>query len=258
MQKILQSLQSYLMSNLETKKRYGLFAGAVNKKLIAGLAEKGVDVLIFPAITTIKKDLNEHWRSILLNLADYDWLVFTDVFSAAFFIESLRELEIDLFDLDSLRVCAFGEAVSDCLRFEQIHADIIPTKIETEQIFTVISAFAEDNLQGIKFLVIKETSVKPSIIERLTQAQADVEVISIYEGMFADKSEIIKLKALLKGGAVDEFIFSTAADLVSLKLLFPDEDLVSVLNEVKVSVTIETVYQALLENGLRPLYFHHQ
>jgi hypothetical protein len=61
---------------------------------------------------------------------------------------------------------------------------------------------------------------------------------------------------MLTGGAVDEFVFSSPEDLVSLKFLSSAADLVSVLNETRVSAVSEIVFQTLQENGFRPLYFH--
>ncbi|HEY0461709.1 MAG TPA: hypothetical protein VGC97_21415, partial [Pyrinomonadaceae bacterium] len=63
---------------------------------------------------------------------------------------------------------------------------------------------------------------------------------------------------LLKGGAVDEFIFSAPHDLSSLKFLFVEENLPEILNEIRVSAVSEIVFQSLQEAGLRPLYFHHK
>ncbi len=247
---------SYKMSKLETSKTYGLFASPLNTKLISKLKANNEDILIFPSITSKKLEITEAFKMFLSELTAFDWLIFTDVFSVDYFIEALRKLEIDLFELDALTVCALGENVSDRLRFVQIHADVIPTKIDCDSVFSVISGFAADNLQDLRFLVLKEKSSKFQFIENLRNANAIVEELAIYEAKFEVETANVKLKTLLKSGAVDEFIFSSAEDPVSLKFLFADEKLAEVLDGVKVSATDENVYQALLENGLRPLYFH--
>ena len=195
-------------------------------------------------------------KNILKNLNDFDWLVLTDIFAADFFLELLREIEFDLFELDSLTVCALGEAVSDRLRFDQIHSDVIPSKIENGCVLEEISGFAAESLENLRFLVVKEKSVSYSFVEELKALKANIEELAIYQGSFGIGSPIIKLKTLLKNGAADEFVFSSAEDIVSLKLLFPGEDLALVLGDTKISATSETIFQALLENSVRPLYFH--
>ncbi len=244
------------MANLETEKTYGLFASPMNKKLISQLQQKGENVLIFPGITTERIELSEKSENNLKNLAGFDWLIFTDVFAVDYFIEALRELNIDLFELDALTVFALGEAVADRLRFVQIHADVIPTRIDNDSVFAAISGFSTDGLDNLRFLVVCEADSKFQAVGNSLFDQTIFEKLNIYRAKLAEAAARAKQIALLKGGAVDEFIFSLPEDLVSLKFLLAGENLAAVFNEVKVSATVETAYQALLENGLRPLYFH--
>ena len=256
MQKFYQRLQFYKMSNLENKKKYGLFANPFNHKLISELKQKGEDILILPPIRTEKVELTETAVSFLNNPAEFDWLIFTDVFAADYFIEALRALGTDFFELDNLTICACGEAVADRLRFVQVHADVIPSKITDEAVFSEISQFVGGNFDGLRILIIREKKSDFSFIERLKAEKSLIEELPVYQASFEDESSIIKLKTLLKGGAVDEFIFSSPEDLLSLKFITGEKDLTRFLIETQVSAVSEIVYQTLQENGFRPLYFH--
>ncbi len=244
------------MSNLENKKTYGLFASPTNRKLIADLQKNGEDVLIFPLIETEKVELTETAADCLRNLTNLDWLIFTDVFAVDYFIEALRELGIDFFELDNLTVCAIGEAVADRLRFVQVHADVIPSKLTGEAVFAEISQFVGGGFGGLRILIVSEKNSASAIVEKLKAEQAITVEFAVYQAKFADESSIIKLKTLLKSGAVDEFIFSSPEDLVSLKFLTSEADLTDFLSETRVSAISEIVYQTLQEHGFRPLYFH--
>lgn len=244
------------MSNLENKKTYGLFANPFNNKLITELNQSGEDVLIFPAVRTEKLELTENGTNYLKNLTGFDWIIITDIFAADYFIENLGELEIDFFELDNLMVCTLGEAVADRLRFVQIHADLIPSKINNEVAFSMISQFVNDELDGLRFLVLGEERAKFSLSEQLIAKKAIVKELAVYRAAFVDENSTLKLKTLLKGGAVDEFIFSSPEDLMSLRFLLQENDFSIFLNEVKISATSEIVYQSLQEINLRPLYFH--
>jgi uroporphyrinogen-III synthase len=246
------------MSNLEINKTYGLFASPLNNKLISELKKKDEDVLIFPLIKTEKVELTETAAKYVKNLTDFDWIIFTDVFAADYFIEALRELETDFFELDNLTVCAIGEAVADRLRFVQVHADVIPSKINVEAVFSEISQFVGGGFSGLRILIVNERSSDLSLVEKLKVERAIVEELPLYKADFEDKSEIIKLKTLLKSGAVDEFIFSSPDDLPSLKFLTSEADLTGLLSGIQVSAVSEIVYQSLQENGFRPLYFHYK
>jgi len=219
---------------------------------------KNEDLLIFPSIQTEKLELNAKDTHHLKDLGNFDWIIFTDIFTADYFIEHLRKQEIDFFDLDNLMVCTLGEAVSDRLRFVQVHADIIPSKIDNEAVFSMISQFVGNELNELRFLVLSEKNAKISFIQQLINKRAIVEELPVYKAAFEDESSVIKLKTLLKGGAIDELIFSSPEDLISLKFLLSGEDFSQVLREVKISAISEIVYQSLQEINLRPLYFHNK
>lgn len=246
------------MSNLEIKKTYGLIAGPLNNKLIADLRQKGEEVLVFPAIKTTNVKLTEIAVDLIKNPTDFDWIILTEVFAADYFIEVLRERETDFFELDNLTVCALGEAVADRLRFIQVHADVIPPNNSDEAVFSEIRRFVGGELKNLRLAVLRENSKIFSFAEMLRRENAVVEELPVYKAGFVDESEITKLKTLLKGGAVDEFVFSSAEDVLVLRFLFPDNDLPEILNECKISAANENAFHALQENGLRPLYFHHK
>ena len=246
------------MSSAKIKKTYGLVENPLNRKLIAELTRAGEDVLVFPQINAERLDLTESDENHLKNLADFDWMIFGDVFAADFFIEFLGELEVDFFELDNLTVCAPGEAVADRLRFVQLHADVIPSKINPETVFSAISDYAGFGLEDVRILMVKGNFSETSLVEKLKAENADVEELTIYQAGFSDDATNTKLKALLKGGAIDEFIFSSPEDFLSLKYLLWGEKLPEIFMEMQVSATAEVVFQTLQEAELRPLYFHRK
>ena len=243
------------MPNHETEKTYGLFATPQNNKLIAELTQKGANLLIVPSIRTEAVELDENSKELMRNLPQFDWLILTDIFAAGYFIEALRELGVDFFELDNLTVCAFGEAVADRLRFVQVHADIIPSKTDDETIFSTISQYVGGDFTKLRFLVVKENSAAIILSEKLNAANASIDEITVYQTASVQNSEKIRLQTLIKNGAVDEFIFSAAEDLANLKLLFPENDLTRILSESRVAATSEIVYQSLQELDLQPKYF---
>lgn len=242
--------------NLETKKTYAIIDNPLNKQLISRLKQNGEEVLVFPSLKTSGVEITDQAVEFIKNPLNFDWIIFTDVFAADYFIAAMREQTTDFFELDALTVCAFGEAVADRLRFEHIHADVIPPNSADESIFSAISQYAGDEISDLNFLVLREISKIFGFVEMLKSKNASIEEMPIYRSAFENELELTKLKTLLKGGAIDEFIFSSAEDTSALKMLFGVEGLAGILNEIKVFATNEVAFQTLQENGLRPLYFH--
>jgi uroporphyrinogen-III synthase len=168
----------------------------------------------------------------------------------------LEENAIDLFEMDSIQVCAFGEAVADCLRFVQLHADVIPTSVEAASVFLALSDYiGKDELSSLKFLLAKEISQEFEIKEKLVESGASVVELPIYQAKISRADETGKLKVLLKGGAIDEFIFSAPTDLVALKHYFNNKSISTTLSEINVSTVDKVMFQTLKEHDLKADYF---
>jgi uroporphyrinogen-III synthase len=239
------------MSETLAPKTRALFASAANKKLRAELEAAG-DVILLPEISAARTDAFDDETNPL----DFDWLIFADVYAADFFLEKLAAEDFDFYELDAVRVCACGEAVSDRLRFVQVHADVIPPKIDAATVFSALEDYVslETGFDGLRFLLVRELSRPNALAETLRAGGAVVNEYAPYEFQIAATENLTRLKTLLKGGAADEFVFTAPFDATALQFLF-GEKLPDLLNETQISATDEITFQTLLEYGLRPLYF---
>lgn len=245
------------MSNSTNEKTYALVSSPLNKRLAARIETSGRRLVQFPPIETEKIALDEKSDVSANDWLNFDWLIFSDVFAVDYFLQTLEENGKDFFELDGLRVCALGEAVADRLRFVQLHADVIPQSVETEAVFAALSAYiGEDAVGGKSYLSVKKRSAENEINKKLTEKGAIAAELEIYRAKFAETGENIRLKILLKGGAIDEFIFSSTEELITLKEFLSPDSLSEVLFETEVSATDDVTFQSLKEHNLKPKYFY--
>jgi uroporphyrinogen-III synthase len=244
------------MSDSLSQKTLAVFSAPSNKKLISQIRFAGSQVIEFPSIEAQKIELSSAEKSLLSEISQFDWLIFSDVYSVEFFLKALEEIGFDFFALDSLRVLACGEAISDQLRFVQIHADVIPASIETEIVFAALRdyLFDDDEFKTLRFFLPKEASAEIELTELLRRRNASVTELNIYRLEMEIAAGRAKLKALLKGGAIDEFVFTAPSNVSNLAYLF-DERLKDLLAGTVVSATDESTFQTLREHELKPLYF---
>ncbi len=245
------------MSNTADAKTYALFQTPLNKKIIAEMTRDSAKLFLFPALETERVKLNVEETVLIQNIIGFDWLIFTDVLAVDYFLELLTENEIDFYELDAVRVCAFGEIVADRLRFAQIHADVVPTEINAAKIFAAIKVYAGENeLGNLKMLLVKEDSADFEIKNLLVAAKVELTELPVYTAKISAEGDTAKLKTLLKGGAIDEFIFSAPDDLIALRHYFPNEnELNSILEEVKATAIDANIFQNLKENCIKARYF---
>ncbi|MCU0238563.1 MAG: uroporphyrinogen-III synthase [Pyrinomonadaceae bacterium] len=214
-------------------KTYGIFATNANKKIIESLE----DVITFPAVEFERIEFETN------NLNDFDWLVFPDIFSVDCFLQTLETQHFDLFELDNLRIFASSESISDKLRFQQIHADVIPQKNDVETSFQAIKDY--ENPDNLNFLILQENT---KIEQLLKDANANVSAINTYK--INEIPQLTKLKSLIKGGAIDEFIFTSPEDVFALNYISDLSNL-----DLVFSATDGNTFQTLREFNIKPILF---
>lgn len=236
------------MLKFSADKTYALFLNPANRKIVSELEVICAKVILFPVIET-REILNGETDKLSPVLAEFDWLIFTDIYTVEFFLQKLQEDAFDFFELDEMRVCAYGESVADRLRFAQLHADIIPNSIKTSEILQTIKDYFidETEFKVAKFLILREKNTVAQIADELKNLGATVSELPIYEIIAEKESETAKLKTLLKGGAIDEFIFTSPFDVINLAHLFPNDNLADVLAETALYAADNATAQSIQE-----------
>ena len=245
------------MSYTDDEKTYALFNTGLNKNIINGLKNKETKFFLFPPLETAAVPLNVKTSSYLKNITAFDWLIFTDVFAVDYFLQRLGEIVTDYFELDAIRVCAFGEAVADRLRYDQLHADVIPQKLTSHLIFSDITAYVgEENLSELKLLAVKEEKFDIGFNSTSLKKVAEIKELNVYRANISDHSEMIKLATLIKSGAIDEFIISSPEDLIALRYYFPSEpETYRMFSEIRMAAVDGNIFRLLKENNYKPFYF---
>lgn len=239
------------MPQYSSEKTYALFENPVNKKIIDEIAASGATHVLFPE-TQKREIVVDEINEILIGFSNFDWLLFTDVYAVDHFLAILEAKEVDRYELDELQICAVGESVADRLRYSQIHSDVITQSVKPEDILDSLITYisGKDGFEDKKFMVLKEESANIGITDILCQLRALVAEVPVYALENEPEPTIAKLKALIKGGAVDEFIFSSPSDLIDLSHLFQSERLDELLDGVNLSPANEATAQALAEYRL--------
>lgn len=225
----------------------GIIKTVRNKKVIELLHKQGKTVVEFPEIKIEKIGLEDNERQLLENILQFDWLVFTDIFTVDFLIEELEKTEFELYRLDELKICSCGEAVSDRLRFSQIHSDVVPQYNSADSMLSGIKdyIFDEDEFRNSKFLIINGENEE--ISNSFSENKLKSENIKVYKVAETNVFETAKYKSLISGGAIDRFIFTSPEDWESFKFIV-GENVLS--NEIEFETTDEITAQTLRENSL--------
>lgn len=238
------------MSAFDSVKTYGLFKGAANKKLIGEMLSAGTEILLFPHVETSAADLSAEVQETLRNVLNFDWIIVPDVFAAEYFLLALENIGFDFYELDAVRICAVGESVSDRLRYSQVHADVITNTTEAAEAVSAIKNY-EPDFPALKALVLRSELIAPKIVSLIKDDNIRFTQLPVYQTNIAPDAPLAKLKSLLKGGAIDEFIFTKPSEIAEFAILFHPEKPADLLADAIASAPDYSTLQSLREFSLQ-------
>lgn len=178
--------------------------------LIARLADLGARVLECPAITIEPLPDYSDCDSVIANLANYGWLVFTSVNGVKYFWQRLRQAGKDSRSLGKCRVAAIGPATAEALSQVGIQADLEPDSYVAEALAAELIRREGDKLKGMRILLPRALKARSVLPDELAGAGAVVDVLPVYQAMPA-KGAIAEVRELMNQGKLDCVAFASSS-----------------------------------------------
>lgn len=148
---------------------------AESKNLQKQLKRLGFKTLIYPTIEIQKNLLTEEAKKHLAHISSFHWIVFTSQNGVRFFVETLRELDIDPAILQKKYIAVVGPKTAEEVKKHQLPVHFIPSKFTTEHLANELQ-----NIQGKKILLPRANIATPKLTEQLEKRGAHVTNIPIY------------------------------------------------------------------------------
>jgi len=235
------------MTSTSERKTYGLISTEWSEWAAAKLKNEGGRVIEFPAMFA-PAEVDQ--TGVLPGIDSFDWTVFPDTFSVVYFFDALPNLGWNPADMDFLQACAVGEAAADRLRCFHIHTDLV-LQSPADALLALTDYVGETGLRGLKFLLPQIRGAGSELAPALDDAGAFVTELPIYQRAAGAKGDLPKLRALLAGGAIDEFVFCAPADVDNLLYISGTGDIHAVLSGTKVVAATERTAVFLAGLGLQ-------
>lgn len=228
-------------------------ARAQAAEFIEALEKDGARVILCPTIEIVEPESYAQLDEAIGNLHGYDWLIFTSVNGADYFLRRLKTLGQDVSALDELRVCAIGEATFGRLREAHVHVDVVPQESKAEGVFASLELYigGRDKLAGLRFLIPRAAVARDYLPRALEAAGARVDIATAYRTVMPETSVRGRVEALLAGGAIDCISFTSASTVKNFAQLFHNTDLRELLDGVDVACIGEITAAAAREFNLR-------
>jgi len=219
---------------------------------IAALESYGAKVLSCPTIEIKPLESHERLDEALDHLYGYDWIIFTSVNGAEFFLRRFKEQDRAVSDLDDLKVCAIGEATANRLRDEHVHVDVVPAQSNAEGVFEALSEYVggEDQLSALNILIPRAAVGRDQLPKALEESGARVDLVPTYRTVAPADLDRGRLSAMLAGSA-DCIAFTSSSTVKNLALLFDTHDLSASLQSLSVACIGDVTAATAGEYGLK-------
>ena len=158
------------------------------------------------------------------NLNDCDWMVFTSVNGAKFFLQRLNAAGLDARVLANLKIAAIGKTTAARLAEFGLLADLVP---DDESSVGLLENFKNLDINGKKF-ILPQAQISSNILpEGLTQNGATVDAIAVYKTVETKHTDVdmdfIDIIIFTSGSTVKAFIkkFGNVPDHIKAYCLGP-------------------------------------
>ncbi len=210
------------------------------------LAERGALPVELPAIAIQTIPDNKELERAILNLAQYQWVVFTSVNGVKAVFEQLQAFKLDSRALSGLKIAAIGPATGKALEEWGIASDYSPDVYTTEGLIT---GFQARNIKKQRFLLPRTDIADEELAEGLTGLGAMVQEIAVYRTS-PDVEAIAKAKEMLSSHQLDVITFTSSSTVSNLLATLGTDDLS--LNEVKIACIGPKTAETAIRAGLKP------
>ena len=150
------------------------------------LTELGAYVIQMPTVEVRGLESNEDLDRAVINLSQFDWVVFTSTNAVRFFAESVKRQDIPMVDFcQSTRVCCVGPETAKISASYGMDAECVPPTYTGQGIVELFSS--REDLNGKSFLIPSGSEARPTVPNGLRALGAAVRVVLAYETVPVNK-----------------------------------------------------------------------
>lgn len=167
------------------------------------LKNYGADVILYPTIKTVLcRDVTALVTAIN-KIRDFDYLIFTSVNTVKFFFEVIGKIEKSV--PEEVKLIAVGDKTAEALRERGYTGVLIPDEFTAEGVIKLL----ETQIDGKNVLLPQSAIARKILREKLAEYGAAVTVISLYETVMPDDTEVIESREKLRNIKSGLFIFTS-------------------------------------------------
>lgn len=226
-------------------------------KLTTQLGSAGFQTITWPRLQLTPLQNFAPIDEAIGNLYGYDWIIFINDDAVRFFVDRVEQQSKEVSDLDTLQVCAIGEATAAALEHARIHVDVVATETSASAVVAQLATYSGgiEHLDRLNFLLPQAAIGRDYLKEHIENLGARADVVVSYQTVAdEDLTRLAGLHSMLLTGSVDAVVFTTPDEVFELARGFDTNNLSLLLKNTIVLAIGEATTTATEAAGiLRPL-----
>ncbi|AWZ49572.1 uroporphyrinogen-III C-methyltransferase [Clostridiaceae bacterium 14S0207] len=220
-------------------------ARAQSSKLVEKVNDLGGNPIEVPSIKINEITPNEELEKAIININEYNYLVFTSENAVEIFFKKLGELNKDVRVLANCKIAVIGNATANLLKKKGIIADLVPEKFVAESLLELLKEHIKET---DKILIPRAKEARKVLVDGLKELCL-VNEIKIYETV-KENSQRESIIELLEKDPKALITFTSSSTVKNFIEILGEENL-NLLNDVRL-VSIGPVTSKTIESfGLK-------
>ncbi len=225
-------------------------------ELVSALEENGANCIEIPTLHMEPMTDTSRLDAAIAQINNYKWIIFTSINAVNWFFKRIEDKGLDARVLFGVKIAVIGQATAKHLRSYGLKADLIPKVFTGEGL---AEAMLNDGISnGDKILIPRALKAREILPAKLRQAQADVDIIPVYQNVVPEKNRD-ELRQLLENKEIDLITFtssSTVNNFVDMLAIKDKSELQRLLSPVTIAsigpITSKTVEEQGLVVDIQP------
>lgn len=214
------------------------------------IATLGGEPLEFPVIRTVASNDQQAFDQVLEQLANFDWFIFTSANGVRYFLQLLRDRQIDIRQLPPAKIAAVGSKTAQILAEHGLLVDVIPEKHRAE---ALVEALRSQVKSGEQILLPRARVARAVLIDELRSMGAKVSDVPVYETQL-QAGDATRVLDLLRKGRIDVVTFTSSSTVHHLMqtLREHEPEIQPLLSATQLACIGPVTAKTLSEYGLQP------
>lgn len=209
----------------------------------------GGSTVFFPTIEMLPPNSWDECDRAIDTLYMYDGVIFTSTNGVEFFLQRLKDREVDIETLMPKMIFVVGEKTKQSVERHRLPVRLMPDRFTS---FDLSRALEQQDLTGKSFLFPRGNLGTDILQDNLKLLGANVDSVIVYQTVRPKDENIVRVRDSLMSGSIDVVTFTSPSTFQNFSVLFTNEQLQTIFARAAIAVIGPVTARAVSDAGFEP------